>query len=139
MPQRSARFVGNSFPTTYVHVTGPDWRPLETLSCLVRQRPDLPHFHPGEFMYTAAVCSARRNLVIHLYKHVDTRRYLNLDDAGHAYAYVHSEVDPVPLDSSGRYRRHGNVVDALDRLELHLFETARLWRSFPPDKWPSAG
>jgi hypothetical protein len=139
MPQRSARFVGNSFPTTYVRVTDPDWRPLEAVSSLVRQRPDLPHFHPGEFMYMAAVRSTRPDLVIHLYKHVDTRRYLNLDDAGHAYAYIDSEGDRVCHGFSGRYRRHGNLVDALDRLELHLFETVRLWRSFPPEQWPPAG
>jgi hypothetical protein len=40
-------------------------------------------------------------------------------------------------DWRGRYRRLGNIVDALDRLELHLFETARLWRSFPPYGWPA--
>jgi hypothetical protein len=138
MSQRPSRFVGNSFPTTYIHVTGPDWTPLERLSCLVRQCPDLPQFHPAEFMYMAAVRRARPDLVIHLYKHVDTRRYLNLDDAGHAYSYVHREVDRVSSDFSGRYRRHGNLVDALDALGLHLFETDRLWRSFPPELWPSA-
>ena len=134
---RSAKYVGNSFPTTFLQVSGPDWRPLEALSSLVRQRADLPHFHPGEFMYMAAVRGTDLDLVVHLYKHVDTRRYLNLDDVGHAYAYIHHEGDDVFGDSSGRYRRLGNIVDALDRLELHLFETARLWRSFPPHRWPA--
>lgn len=139
MLQRSARLIGNSFPTTYVRVAGPEWRPLEAISSLVRQRPDLPHFHPGEFMYMAAVQRARADLVVHLYKHRDTRRYLNLDDAGHAYAYVHCECDCQSLDCSGRYSRHGYLVDALDRLELHLFETVGLFRSFPPQEWPSTG
>lgn len=33
---------------------------------------------------------------IHLYKHVDTRRYLNLDDNGNPYAYIGLEgYEPV--------------------------------------------
>ncbi len=136
MPQRSTVFVGRSFLTKYVEVTSPDWRPLETLSSLVRQRPDLPHFHPCEFMYMCAVRVPRRQLVIHLYKHIDTRRYLNLDDVGHAYAYVYRETDPVWGETGGRYRRLASVHAAIDRLHLHLFEPERLWRSFPPERWP---
>lgn len=85
----------------------------------------------------ATVRSADLDLVIHLTKHGDTRRHLNLDDVGHAYADIHHEGDDVSGDWRGRYRRLGNIVDALDRLELHLFETARLWRSFPPYGWPA--
>lgn len=138
MPNRSALFVGPSFTTTYRTVDVPDWRPIEVLSALVRQRDDLPHFHPGEFMYMAGVVSARRRLVIHLYKHVDTRRYLNVDDAGHAYVYIDEPRESPPPRYSGRYRQLRSLPIALDRLGLELFETERLFRSFPPDRWPPA-
>ena len=68
----------------------PVWGPLEALSTLVRQRRELPYFHPGEFMYMAGVGDARRRRIIHLYKHIDTRGSLNLDDGGHAYVYIDS-------------------------------------------------
>lgn len=137
MPQRSGIFTGNSFPTTYVEVDEPQWGPLEALSALVRQRCDLRHFHPGEFMYMATVGVARRQLVIHLYKHIDTRRYLNLDDGMHAYVYIETPAEVQQANYSGRYRQLRSLPAALDRLDLHLFETARLWRSFPPERWPS--
>ena len=136
MPQRSGIFLGNSFPTSYVERYEPRWGPLEAFSLLVRQRCDLPHFHPGEFMWMATVGVARRRLLIHLYKHIDTRRYLNLDDAMHAYAYVDTPAEVQQANYSGRYRQLRSLTDALDRLELHLFETARLVRSFPPEQWP---
>lgn len=138
MPQRSGIFSGNSFPTTYVRLNEPEWGPLEALSALVRQRCDLPHFHPGEFMYMAPVGVPRRQLVIHLYKHIDTRRYINLDDDLHAYAYIESPTQGQRANYSGHYRQLSSLPAAIDRLELHLFETARLFRSFPPEEWPSA-
>lgn len=138
MAQRSDFFVGNSFPTTFLRGDEPEWAALETLSMLVRQRRELPHFHPGEFMYMAAVGDARRRRVIHLYKHIDTRRYLNLDGACHAYLHIESSIGQRPPDGSGRYRQLSNLRDAILRLELHLFETRNLFRSFPPERWPSA-
>ena len=131
-------FVGTAFLTTDDNLGAPDWRPLEAMAMLVWRRPELPQFHPGEFMYMSAVRSQRQRVRIHLYKHIDTRRYLNLDDDGHAYAYVYRASDLERPDCRGRYRCYSNVVDALDHLELHLFETARLFRSFPPAKWSTA-
>ena len=136
MPQRSPIFVGPSFATTYHRLHEPDWRSIEALSSLVRQRPDLPHFHPGEFMWMSDVISARRQLVVHLYKHIDTRRYLNLDDFGHAYGYIDQPCATPSPTFSGRYRRLSSLPIALDRLGLHEFETSRLFRSFPPHEWP---
>ena len=57
------------------------WAPLEALA---RMRPDLNALRDFMFMGHA---SARTGTLICLYKHADTRRYLNLDHAGHAYAY----------------------------------------------------
>lgn len=138
MPQKYGIFAGRSFPTTYLRNDEPIWGPLEALSTLVRQRRELPHFHPGEFMYMAGVGDARRRRIIHLYKHIDTRRYLNLDDGGHAYVYIDSPTADRRPSYSGHYRQLRTLHDALDRLDLHLFETRRLWRSFPPDQWPPA-
>jgi hypothetical protein len=64
-----------------------EWRPLEGVARLARQSHALPSFHECEFMYMGAVWNTRSRLRIHLYKHRDTRRYLNLDDAGHAYDF----------------------------------------------------
>ncbi len=136
--RESTMLVGNSFLTTVDTISGPEWRPLEALAAMVWQRPELPQFHPGEFMCMFAVRSKRQRVTIHLYKHRDTRRYLNLDDAGHTYAYVPRLSDLERRQCGGRYRRYGNVLDAIDHLELHLFETVGLFRSFPPAEWPSA-
>lgn len=135
MPVRSALYMGNSFTTTLDLETGPDWAPLEAVARVVRQSPDLPQFHPGEFMYMATLHAARSQVRIHLYKHVDTRRYLNLDDGGHAYAYQYRLGDGHAANFGGRYRRYRNFLDALDRLDLQAFERERLFRSFPPEEW----
>jgi hypothetical protein len=65
----------------------PDWRPLRALAALIRASSGRPSFDPGEFMYGGAVRSPA-GLVIHLYKHVETRRYLSIDASGHAYRYL---------------------------------------------------
>jgi hypothetical protein len=49
-------------------------------------------------MYMAAVHGQRPRVVIHLYKHIDSCRYLNLDEEGHAYAYRPRFGDPRTLD-----------------------------------------
>jgi hypothetical protein len=135
MPSQQS-FTGNSFLTLADYRSEPVWQPLEDVARLVWQRPELPQFHPCEFMYMAAVQARRRAVTIHLYKHIDTRHYLNLDDGGHAYAYQPRVGDPRTPDSGGRYRRYRDLVTAIDRLELHEFETINLFRSFPPEEWP---
>src|SRR5690606_31736762 len=108
------------FATTIDCFDDPNWEPLERVSLLARQSPDLPSFHPGEFMYMCRL-AAPRQVRIHLYKHYDLRRYINLDDDGHAYQFLGSVPD-CPDDSGGLYRRHRSLVDAIDDLELELFE-----------------
>ncbi|HQZ34291.1 MAG TPA: hypothetical protein PK020_07685 [Ilumatobacteraceae bacterium] len=138
MPVRSALYSGNSFPTTLDLETGPDWKPLEAVARLVRQSPELPQFHPGEFMYMATLHAVRQRVAIHLYKHIDTRHYLNLDDGGHAYAFEHRPTENHSPNFGGRYRRYRNLIDAIDGLDLQAFETGNLFRSFPPSEWHTA-
>ncbi len=94
-----------------------DWRPLRAVARLSQSTDALLSFDPDEFMYMGYVESRDEPLRIHLYKHVDTRRYLNLDDAGHAYRYCGPFDDEYDLDdpeSGGRYRLHRTLGDALD-------------------------
>lgn len=130
-----------TFGTTYCSLDEPDWAPLEALSALARSSPDLPSFHPGEFMWMCSVENKRKRLVIHLYKHIDTRYYINLDAAGHAYEFRYDpelDDDDRRGDSqfSGRYRLHRSVDEAIWRLRLWEFEHG-LFRSFPPSEWAS--
>lgn len=87
-------------------------------------------------MFMSTVVGDRVGLTVHLYKHRDTRRYLNLDDRGRAYCYCGSTPSEVGR-SIGWYRRYSSVVKAIEHLELHLFDADNpLYRSFPPEEWP---
>ena len=87
-------------------------------------------------MYMAAVRTADGAGTIHLYKHRDTRRYLNLDEAGHAYEYCPPAEDSSP--DPGHYRVHRSIAEAIEHVELWLFEREpAFFRSFPPDDWPT--
>lgn len=138
MEHRLQPFTGKSFDTRLDLDSAPTWKPLEELAEMVWRHPHLPQFHPGEFMYMAALHGVRRRVTVHLYKHIDTRRYLNLDDRGHAYAYQYRFDEEVAPGSGGRYRQYRHIEDALDRVNLDAFETESLFRSFPPEEWPSA-
>lgn len=127
-----------------VHVDRePDWRPLAAVSRVVRATPDLPSFHPGEFMCMATLENRRKGVVLRLYKHYDTRRYINLDQAGHAYEYWPGSDEQWERDREvtprfgGRYRLHRSLEHAVHRLGLWELECGRLGRSFPPEKWPA--
>jgi hypothetical protein len=138
VPNRSQVLIGRAFSTTFDWPDEPCWEPLERFARLVWQMPELPQFHPGEFMYMVAVRNKRLDLRIHLYKHIDTRRHLNLDDAGHAYAFQSTDID-ADLDRpefSGRYKRYRSPLDAIAGLCLWKFEVQHLIRSFPPETWP---
>ena len=126
------------FATVGVAPDVPEWGPLEAVARLSRMTPELPSFHPGEFMYMYRVDNRRKRLRIHLYKHIDTRRYLNLDDAGHAYEYCGSVSDPIDVKNfGGYYRRHRNLAEGIARLTLWKFDLdPPLYRSFPPELWP---
>jgi hypothetical protein len=118
----------------------PEWAPLEAVALVSRLTSDLPSFHPGEFMYMYMVRNPAKRLRIHLYKHIDTRRYLNLDDGGRAYEYVDAATDDELDDNDfgGYYRPHRDLAEAVMGLGLRQFDSARpLYRSFPPEDWPS--
>jgi len=99
---------------TWIHLPDlPDWRPLVAAARLSRACDALLSLDEQDLMYMAAALSVHGELTIHLYKHRETRRYLNLDDAGHAYRYC----GPVPGDEadlmSGTYRLHQSLAAAL--------------------------
>jgi hypothetical protein len=70
-----------------------DWIPLERLAQLCCERQDLPDIDPDRFMFMGRAVANGRPPVL-LYKHIWTRRYLNLDRLGHAFA-----VSPTALPS----------------------------------------
>jgi hypothetical protein len=95
----------------------PDWAPLEQLCRLCRASPKLPPLDPGEFMYMGRVGAARRP-PIHLYKHVYSRRYLNLDDAGHAFR-IQWRLRPGAGDIAvATCQPHRDLLSALGVLDL---------------------
>jgi hypothetical protein len=99
---------------TWIHLPDlPDWRPLVAVARLSRASDALLSLDEQDFMYMAAALSVHGALTIHLYKHRETRHYLNLDDAGHAYRYC----GPVPGDDTdlmrGTYRLHRSLAAAL--------------------------
>lgn len=133
----SRALTGRSFLTRLDLDGDAEWAPIENVAWLARRSSQLPSFHEAEFMYMGAVRNDRKRLVIHLYKHRDTRKYLNLDDAGHVYAYRYLASDPHGGMSGGRYQRYRNLIDAVEAVDLWLFdEEPRFFRSFPPHAWP---
>jgi hypothetical protein len=92
----------------------PSWRaPLEAIARAVAGKWKYQFFDLGDFMIMLRVVRPPRPSLV-LYKHRYTRRYLNLDDAAHAYRYIESK-DP---SGSGRYLAHRDLTDALDHLGL---------------------
>jgi hypothetical protein len=62
----------------------PNWGPLERLARLTRHCRALPALRVDEFMYMGCLVAVDRP-AIHMYKHIDSRHYLHLDTAGHAF------------------------------------------------------
>ena len=118
----STTFTGRSFPTQFDLSGEGVWEPLEAIARLSRDSPGLRPIHEGEFMYMGAVRDERKRVAIHLYKHIDTRRYLNVDDDGHAYAYRGPASDELDRSSGGRYQRYRALPDAIEHLQLWLFD-----------------
>ncbi len=82
-----------------------DWAPLERFLAAAAQR-GVAAPEPDEFMWIGR-CELADGPLIHLYKHVDSRRYLNLDYAGFAYRYHAS-------DYAGLYEPFDSPLAALD-------------------------
>lgn len=100
-------------------VDQPDWEPLIRLIQVLAATPGAPRIEPADFMYMWRL-EARGRPRLHLYKHIDTRRYLNIDDAGDVYLYA-GETRP---GTNGRtrsiYEPLPDVWVAIERLELSL-------------------
>lgn len=95
-----------------------EWtRPLDGVARAIVGVRRFRYFDLGDFMIMGKEVRRGRPDV-YLYKHRYTRRYINLDQAGHAYRYI----GPKTLDSdyTGRYVRRRSLRDALDHLELWL-------------------
>jgi hypothetical protein len=95
-------------------------------------------FDPDDFMLMSW-CVGERPSGVHLFKHVDTRHYLNLDADGVPYRYVPPATDDP--DDEGSYVRHTSLRDAVDavglwelpwmRPELAAHRQGRSWE----DRW----
>jgi hypothetical protein len=97
----------------------PAWTdPLDAVSRVLRDGNGVPSdqfFDCCDFMIMARVRRPKLPDLV-LYKHIYTRRYINLDAAGHAYRYV----PPKSLTSSarGRYVSHRDLRRAVTELGL---------------------
>ena len=95
----------------YEHDREHDWVALERFADLAT-RSGLP-VSADDFMWMGAA-EFHDGRVVHSYKPVDTRRYLHLDESGHAYQY-RSRAD------GGRYAPHRDPREAINhatQLEL---------------------
>lgn len=74
-----------------IDVTTPDWKPLEA----VESRN--PKVKADDFMYMGSV--DQNGTIIRMYKHWNTRRYLNIDTKGGFWRYIapyHGESCSIP-------------------------------------------
>lgn len=71
----------------------PDWGPLKAVA------PDLL----DDVMWMGR--SRQDGTTIEQYKHIDTRRYLNLDASGQAWRFVGGAFEPVELAAAVAYAR----------------------------------
>jgi hypothetical protein len=94
------------------------WQVLERVAAFTQASDTLSTIAACEFMFMGRQDGRRRR--IWLYKHIGTRRYLNLDDEGHAYRYA----PPADLSKPGRYVAHRRLEDGLVHLELYLLDTS---------------
>lgn len=104
--------------TPHIDPLPDEWtRPLESAARAIAGMRRYRYFELGDFMLMGKEVRRPRPDV-HLYKHVHTRRYLNLDQAGHAYRYIGPRAPE--SNYSGRYVAHRDLRTALDHLELWL-------------------
>jgi hypothetical protein len=91
----------------------PSWfGPLEALSAQVAGDAGLPQINPDHFFYVGWI--DREGFPrLHMYRHIGSKRYLNIDEGGHLWRYTGS--DKV---GSERYAPTTDVRDALTSAEL---------------------
>jgi hypothetical protein len=98
------------------------WRPLELVAFVVARDRALPRLGIDEFMFMGRVVRRSRP-DIWLYKHYETRRYLNLDESVQSYRYLHlpSRADD-PDAIRGRYLKLPSLRIAMFHAHLHLVD-----------------
>lgn len=69
----------------------PNWEPLLELAPT--------HIEDFMWMFEVELASGLR---LHVFKHIETRKYLHLDAEGRAFAYLWDES--IPIDEPGTYR-----------------------------------
>lgn len=91
------------------------WLPLRRVVAQSKRSSRLPTIATCEFMLMGGH-HLEDGTTVWLYKHIWTRRYLNLDEESNAYRYV----PPRDLDSGndGTYVPMGSLRSAIIRLEL---------------------
>jgi hypothetical protein len=90
-----------------------DWfAPLEAVSAAAARDPRLPLVNPDHFLYAARI-ERVGFAALHVYRHIGTRRFINVDDRGEVWRYTGS--DNV---GCGRYAPHDTLRDALDGADL---------------------
>lgn len=120
----SVRFPRMSFPSEEDVDVCNDWcEPLHLVARAIVHHREAAYFDVADFMVMGKLHRRGRPDLI-LYKHCDTRRYLNLDAGGHAYRYL---PPPTGSESLGQYRQHRDLTAAID--ELRLAELPCLLRS----------
>jgi hypothetical protein len=89
------------------------WGPLERLAGQAAAREDLPPVDPDDFLYCARV--ERPELpVLHVYRHVLTHRFLNVDEVGTLWRYV----GPGPTGAAARYAVVEDLAEGLALTDL---------------------
>ena len=103
---------GRGMPATlpiahrYEHDREHDWVPLERFANLATRSSHTVCADDFMWMGAAEFADGRS---VHSYKHIDTCRYLHLDESGHAYQYR-------PRADGGRYVPCRDPREAIDHL-----------------------
>jgi hypothetical protein len=103
----------------YLDVGRAVWTPLHAVAAKTAKRCDVPTIEPAEFMYMGHLRSCDGEPDLHLYKHYDTRRYLNIDDRLRFFAFVIGDDDKAFFETDVYYWRLRSLREAVERLELH--------------------
>jgi hypothetical protein len=102
------------FPPSHEPLDQSWLEPLEAVGRVLQGSWSEPFFDTGDFMIMCKLTRGPRPTLV-LYKHVYTRRYLNLDDSGRTYRYC------APISNStrsGRYLAHRDLQTAVEDLQL---------------------
>jgi hypothetical protein len=95
----------------HAHDDEPTWAPLERLRSLVASAPHVAAPEVENFLYMGRVESDDGTVTIYLYKHVRTRRYLNVDETCRAYRYAGAGDDDL---ISSWYEPIDDLAEAID-------------------------